>query len=318
MTEISQKRSKTPLGLIMLAIVLALVLGGLSWWLVAGDQAFGGVLPNLSSETTEDKPTAPTIPLAKGTITKTVAGAGEVKGSDTEKLKPGKWRYFASFDAPTNKLVRAGETLMTYTSGDVMEAPYDLVVKSHSVPKAREELSQDEHYVEVERMDTVHITMPVPESNLASLAEGQEVNVEISGQEPRKGVISNIDQVGAYNASGSKFTVTISVENDGSIWLGMSAALAVKVAEVVDVLLVPVSAVQGAGSAKTVTVQSADGTLRDVPVTTGLSDGGLVEITGELQEGDLIVLHEAGASGAGSGVSAGTAAGAGAGAGAAS
>lgn len=283
--------TKASAGQIVMALLFVLALGAAAWWLIEGDAAFGGVLSGLG-DTPADEPPVPTAPVTKGAIEKKVSGAGEVKGSATEKLKPAKWRWFSSFDAPVNKLVRAGEPLMTYTNGEVMTAPYDLVVKSYAVPKTREELSQDDHFVEVERVDSVHVEMPVSESDLASLAEGQEVDVTIGDQAPRKGIITNINQVGAYNASGSKFTVTVTVENDGSIWLGMSSTLSVKVAEAVDVLNVPVSAVQGADDAKTVTVQETDGTLRVVPVTTGLSDGASVEVAGELQEGDLVVLNE--------------------------
>ncbi|RDB64379.1 hypothetical protein C1878_00515 [Gordonibacter sp. 28C] len=287
-----QQRKKPSVGLVVLAFALALALGGAAWWLVAGDEAFGGVLKGLGGSDPAEEAPLPTAPVTRETVEKAVTGAGEVKGSATEKLKPAKWRYFSSFDAPLNKLVRAGEPLVSYTYGDPLVAPYDLVVKSYTMPKAKEELSQDEHFVEVERMDTVHIEMPVSESDLASLAEGQEVDVAIGDQAPRAGVISNINQVGAYNASGSKFTVTVDVVNDGSIWLGMSATLSVKVAMAENVLAVPVSAVSGADDAKTVTVQDADGTTRTVPVTTGISDGALVEVSGELNEGDLVVLNE--------------------------
>ena len=86
--------------------------------------------------------------------------------------------------------------------------------------------------------------------------------------------------------------MTVEVPNDGSIWLGMSATLSVKVAQAIDVLTVPVSAVQGDGDAKTVTVLDPDGSLRTVGVSTGLSDGTKVEVAGEIKESDVVVLHE--------------------------
>lgn len=293
MTDSSRQRGKkTSSGLVVLIVIFALILGGLTWWLVEGDRAFGGALNSLLPTETSETTPPPTAPVIKGTIQKNVTGAGEVKSSDTEKIKPAKWRYFASYDAPKNKLVRAGEPLITYTNGGALEAPYDLVVKSHNVPKAREALEQDEHFVEVERVDTVHISMPVSEHDLASLAEGQNVTVSVGNQAPRAGVIKTIDQVGTYNASGSKFTVIISVPNDGSIWLGMSASLSVKVAEATDVFTIPVSAVQGSGDTKTLTLLNADGSERTVSVTTGLSDGIQVEVSGDIKEGDAVVLQD--------------------------
>ena len=295
MSDNSKRQGRVSVGLIALAAVLALALGAAAWWLAAGEEAFGGALGSLAPRGQSDPAPVSTAPVSRGTIEKTISGTGEVKGSASEKLKPAPWRYFKSFDAPLNKLVRAGEPLMTYTNGEVMSAPYDLVAKSRTVPKTREALSQDDHFVEVERVDTVHVEMPVAESDLASLAEGQEVGVVVGSQGARTGVISNINQVGAYQASGSRFTVTVEVPNDGSIWLGMSATLSVKVAQAIDVLTVPVSAVQGDGDAKTVTVLDPDGSLRTVGVSTGLSDGSKVEVAGEISEGDAVVLHESAA-----------------------
>ncbi|GAB49131.1 peptidoglycan-binding domain-containing protein [Mobilicoccus pelagius] len=63
-----------------------------------------------------------------------------------------------------------------------------------------------------------------------------------------------------------------------------------------EVLAVPVAAVRGAADGRAVvTVRDADGTLRDVPVTAGLSADGFVEIRsvdggGTLAPGDLVVV----------------------------
>lgn len=107
--------------------------------------------------------------------------------------------------------------------------------------------------------------------------------------------------MGTYGATGSKFTVTVKVPNDGSIKLGMSANLSITVAEASDVLTVPVSAVIGAGDDKFVQVYDlASGEQRAEPVTTGISNGTMVEVSGEgLKEGDLVVLNEAEPAGGG-------------------
>ena len=45
----------------------------------------------------------------------TVTGVGEVKPLETVKLRPAdSWHWLQSFDAPLNKRVAAGETLVTY------------------------------------------------------------------------------------------------------------------------------------------------------------------------------------------------------------
>lgn len=281
---------KSSFGLLAIVFILLLMIGGTSWWLVSGDQAFGGALSQLLNNKQSQQPPA-TAPIEKATIEKTFSGVGEVKSSATEKLKPKKYTYFKQTVAPLNKLVRAGEVLLEYTYGDPFVAPYDLIVKTYNMPKEREELSQDQHFIEVERVDTVNVAMPVTENDLSSITNGQIASVVFGNGKMLSGTVIDIAQLGTYNASGSKFTVTVSVPNDGTLWLGMSATLSIKVAEAVDVLAVPVSVVKGSGDNKTICVYDAkDKTTRTLPVTTGLSNGTFVEISGEIKEGDLVVL----------------------------
>lgn len=285
---------KSAVGKTLVIVLLLLVAGGLTAWLVLGDD----IAQSLAGEPQSAPPA--TAPVARGSVQRTVTGVGEVKPLVTEKLKPAdSWHWLESFDAPLNKRVAAGTTLVTYANGETWTAPYDLVVTSYTLPeKNKGAVTKDDHFIEVQRIDSVAIALPVSETDLASLAEGQAVKVKLGAEEGREydGVISNINEVGTYGATGSKFTVTVEVSNDGSIKLGMSANLSIIVAEASDVLTVPVSAVNGAGDDKFVNVYDAGtGTIVTVPVTTGITDGTTVEVSGGgLHEGDSVVLNEAG------------------------
>ena len=276
------------------AVVLALlaVLGGLAAWL-----AFGDDLMQAGKKPPEDP--VLTAPVVRGSVQKTVTGIGEAKASATEKLRPAdSWHWLESFDAPLNKRVAAGQTLVTYANGDTWAAPYDLVVTAYELPgKNKGAVTKGDHFIEVHRIDSMAVTLQVSETDLASVAEGQAVTVRLGADESRvyEGTSANVNEVGTFGATGSKFTVTVAVPNDGSIKLGMSANLSITVAEAADVLTVPVSAVSGTGDGKYVEVVDGEaGTPRRVAVVTGISDGLVVEVSGEgLQEGDAVVLNEA-------------------------
>lgn len=295
---------KRTLGKALVIVALLAVAGGMAAWLAFGDdlaQAFSGPA--------EETPPL-TAPVTRGSVQKTVTGVGEVKPLATEKLKPAdSWHWLESFDVPLNKRIAAGTTLVTYANGETWAAPFDLVVTSYTLPeKNKGAVTKDDHFIEVKRIDSVSIVLAASEADLASLAEGQPVRVTLGASEARQydGAISNINEVGTYGATGSTFTVTVEVPNDGSIKLGMSANLSIMVAQAADVLTVPVSAVSGEGDAKFVSVFK-DGALAQVPVTTGISDGTVVEVSGEmLHEGDAVVLKEAGGE-AGGAVGAGAA-----------
>jgi HlyD family secretion protein len=120
------------------------------------------------------------------------------------------------------------------------------------------------------------------------------------------------------------YDVVVAVPNpDRSLFPGMTADMHIVIDERDDVLRVPLPAVrftpegfahargggprggearaEGKGSERgahrgRVWVMSDDGTLRPLPVSTGIDDGALIEVAGEgLQAGDKVVVNEAGA-----------------------
>lgn len=273
-------------GKIIVVTLMLCIVGGLCYLLLG--------VPSMSAEE-QQAPPVPTAPVERGSIAETVSGPGELKGASVEKLKAPKWRYFKKFVAPLNTRIPAGTPLVEYTYGDPLVAPYDLVVLSKSLPaKEREELT-DEHYVEVSRVDAMHVELNASETDIAKLAVGQSVNVTLSARsgEVFSGSIVGIDEVGSYSATGSKYKVTVEIPNDGGILIGMSANVNIIVAEAADVLSVPVSAIiDSATDGSSVLVERPDGTQKLVAVETGLSDGVRVEILNGLSEGDVVVLQE--------------------------
>lgn len=273
-------------GKVLVVIVMVAALGGMGYLLAAPPKDAAGQ---------ESAVQLPTAKVARGSVVKQITGPGEAKAAVVEKVKMAKWRYFKAFVAPLNKRIPAGTPLVEYTYGDPLLAPYDLVVLSKNLPKEKEELT-DEHYVEVARVDALHVEFEAHESDVAKLAEGQPAEVSFGSDEsaPLAGTVVNINQVGAYNATGSRYKVTVEIPNDGSLLLGMSATVRIEVARADDVLTVPVSTVTSAADGTSlVLVQRPDGTIEPVTVETGLSDGSVVEIKSGLAEGDLVALNEA-------------------------
>lgn len=274
------------IGKTVIVLLLVAALSGIAYLLMGQDAE--------ASNDAEPSST-PTAKVERGAVEKLVTGPGEVKPAETEKLKMAKWRYFKSSSVPLNERIPAGTPLVEYTYGDPLVAPYDLVVLGKNLPeKERDELTE-EHYVEVARVDSMHVEIEVPETEIADLSVGQSVEVKLGANEDvvHAGTVVGINEVGTYGATGSKYKVTVEIPNDGSMLIGMSANVSIKVGEVSDVLTVPVSAVNDGGDGTHfVLVQHADGSFEPVDVETGLSDGTKVEVSGELNEGDEVVLNE--------------------------
>ncbi len=72
---------------------------------------------------------------------------------------------------------------------------------------------------------------------------------------------------------------------------GMFVTVRARIAEQSQTLLVPVGAIVNIQGAQFVLVTSPDGSVRTLPVTTGLQQGGCVSVLGNLSADDLIVVN---------------------------
>jgi hypothetical protein len=91
---------------------------------------------------------------------------------------------------------------------------------------------------------------------------------------------------GSANPSAS---VTCAVPAGVTVFTGMAADMAITAGAAEDVLVVPVTAVQGSVQNGKVWVVGDDSAGVETPVTLGLTDGQVVEVTGGLQEGASVL-----------------------------
>lgn len=90
-------------------------------------------------------------------------------------------------------------------------------------------------------------------------------------------------------------TVTCTVPGDVTVFSGLSAEIVIAGGIATDVLVVPITAVEGAAGTGNVYFVLPDGSTETREVTLGLGDGVNVEVTGGLEEGDLILQFVPGA-----------------------
>lgn len=235
-------------------------------------------------------PEAITAPVTRKNIVQTLTSSGEIKTRRTQSLKPDTDYKFKALCVSVGQTVQEGYPVVEYTNGKTLNAPFDLVVTGAALPAKGEALTS-EHSVDVSDVHNLQVQMNVFENDLTSLREDQPVSITVAalGNKVFAGKLSAINQIGKYDASGSKFTVSADFENDGSLKLGMSASCSINVRSADNVLSVPVAAIQSGEDGKYVTVKAGDGEERR-KVETGISDAQDVEITSGLNEGDTVIL----------------------------
>jgi HlyD family secretion protein len=141
----------------------------------------------------------------------------------------------------------------------------------------------------------LHAEANVSEANIASINIGQSVDYTfdaLGSDRHFKGTVQAVNPASTVVSGVVNYKVTAGLENIPNIKPGMTANMTVLTAEKKDALSIPSSAIVNKNNKKYVRVidDAKKKTYHEVEVQTGLeADGGLVEITDGLKEGQEIV-----------------------------
>lgn len=277
-TKVKRLLKKTKKYIILITIIIVLCL--ISFYI--------GKRVGLNTDTSTSNTSIEDVKVSRQTIKKTLTSSGQIEASNTEKLSLNTSYYYNSILVETDDVVKKGEKIVKYSNGKYLTAPYDLVIKSTSLPSKGKKATSS-NYIEVSNISGVIVNISINESEIPNIKTGDEVEIVLTSDSSKKyvGEISKISSVGTYSSSGSTFAAIVSLENDGNIKIGMSVSCTINIEEHTDVLSVPIGAVQINGDRRYVVVVE-DGKTKEVDVTTGLSDDNYVEIKSGLTTNDTV------------------------------
>lgn len=227
------------------------------------------------------------------TIKKTLTSSGSVASKETEKLELNTSKYFEAMCVEVDDTVSKGDKILKYTDGTYLNASNDCVILSTNLPDT-ETKATSSNYVEVSYLNKLTIDLSISENEIASIKEGQEVEISLSADETKTftGKITKIDSVGTYSSSGTTFSATVEFENDGSVKLGMSVSCTVIIKEEKDVISVPINAVATNSEGKQYVVKVySDGKTEEVIVETGIANENYVQISSGLTIDDTVQIE---------------------------
>ncbi|HWQ78849.1 MAG TPA: efflux RND transporter periplasmic adaptor subunit [Anaerovoracaceae bacterium] len=149
-------------------------------------------------------------------------------------------------------------------------------------------------------MSSMKFTIDVDELDIASMKEGQEVNItaDALGNKGFTGYVSNIGILGTTTDGVTTYPVEIVIKDGEALWPGMNVTAEIVVNSVQNVLKIPVSAVnrgntvlvKGAEGTEGVDQSSASDGAKYVRVELGLNDESYIEVTKGLSEGDIVLV----------------------------
>ncbi len=171
-----------------------------------------------------------------------------------------------------------------------VRAPFNgYITEEHS--QVGEWLDSGDNVVELIDIDTVQIKVDMPEKYVHMIKTGEEVNVtfnSLPGKEFTGEIVSIVPQA---DRSSRAFPVKINLENkDHVIKSSMSARVSFLLGETVEVKLVPKDAITDSSGTKMLFVVR-DGAAVPQPVITGIEDEGRVQVEGEVNVGEQVVVR---------------------------
>jgi len=139
----------------------------------------------------------------------------------------------------------------------------------------------------------MELTGAIDELDILSIAVGQKASITLDAlpNQTFDGTITKISDIGTVSSGVTTYDVTLSVSPETSMKVGMNASATISIEKRDNIIKIPLEALQESGKEQFVYVGTAISETylgEKRTVTTGISDGEFVEITGGLSAGEKI------------------------------
>ena len=185
----------------------------------------------------------------------------------------------------------------------VITAPEDGIVSSIVSPSAAEAEAHST-LASLYVGDQKEMVVSVDELDIINVQVGQNADIAMDALTDKtySAVVSKVSQIGTSESGVTVYDVTLTIDGDENLKFGMNGTATIRIEELNDVLLVPLTALNTSRGESYVWLQS-DSASADEPgvrttVETGLSDENYAQVLSGLNEGDVVLItREASSSG---------------------
>ena len=210
--------------------------------------------------------------------------------------------YEALLSTQQSQLDQLAEMKALLAAG-VITAPEDGIVSSIVSPSAAEAEAHST-LASLYVGDQKEMVVSVDELDIINVQVGQNADIAMDALTDKtySAVVSKVSQIGTPNGGVTVYNVTLTIDGDENLKFGMNGTATIRIEELNDVLLVPLTALNTSRGESYVWLQS-DSASADEPgvrttVETGLSDENYAQVLSGLNEGDVVLItREASSSG---------------------
>lgn len=175
----------------------------------------------------------------------------------------------------------------------IVYAEYSGTVKEISYA-AGDTLTNDSTVAVFTDSDNVTMTVSVSQEDISGIAVGDTVSINLTAYENVEfpGEVISISASAAAGSSTVNYDVEVRFTGDISkVYSGMTGEAAFTGKTVEDTLYISNRAVYQEGTRSYVKVQDEDGSIREVEIKTGFSNGNIVAVESGLEEGEYVVIE---------------------------
>ena len=206
----------------------------------------------------------------------------------------------ANYDALLRQREDLEETfldlLTIYRDGAVL-AKMDALVSSVEYDEDTFSSAVENQILTLYPQKQMSITISVDETDILSLKEGQEAEIEVSSvsEDTFTGTVTEISKVADTSTGVTRYSAEVTLDREEGMLAGMTANVNVRIQGTENALIIPVDALhQNSTSYYVYTAYDSEAHRYDgrVEVTIGMQNDDYVEITSGLREGDTVYYTE--------------------------
>ncbi len=178
----------------------------------------------------------------------------------------------------------------------MITAPFDGTV-TDAIPQVGDQVTASKKAFRLDDLTSLYVDLEVSEIDINQVKPGQPVSITIDAIPGREyqGEVQRVAMISSSEGNSVNFTVTVQlIDPDEQVLPGMTSEVEIVVAQKENVLLVPNQAVRLENGMQVVYTMDPTAGPEPLPVEVTLGSSSETHselLTGELQEGDLVVLN---------------------------
>ncbi len=185
--------------------------------------------------------------------------------------------------------VKEGDRLLRLSDGSTIKADFDGRINSLYVEES-DGVDADANLLQLADFTHMKVNIRIDEYDIANVKPGQACTVTATATEKKfSSEVTDINYISSSTGNVAYYTATAYVDVEDGVYPGMQVTVSIPQEEAEDVVVLKMDALSfDETNAAFVYKQAADGTMTEVPVEVGVSNGNYVEIRSGVTSGEEV------------------------------